>query len=294
MTQRLLIAAGAVLACMGLLLLLVWLTQERMVFQPPRWAADRPTGVDRVDFTAPDGQPLFAYVVREVDGREVDGRRPAGTGAATAPRSESPPVLLVFHGNAEIAAWGVPWAREVARRTGWAVLLAEYRGYAGLPGSPSYEGARRDARAAYQWLRDSLGVPADGVGIYGFSLGTAVASELAAEATPRVLVLQAPFTSARDMARAVGSWPVAAAWPLIGRVRFDTRARVAAVDAPVWVLHGAADPVIPVWMGRAVHAAARRPGELLVVPGAGHNDLEPAAGPRYWAFLTAALADGEQ
>jgi pimeloyl-ACP methyl ester carboxylesterase len=283
----LLIVALAAAALPLLLVLLAWAQQERLVWQPPPAfpSAAGDTAARRVDYVAEDGQPLFGVLVT-----------PPAPAAPAAPAARAAParVLLAFHGNAEVAAHSVPWAREVARRTGWAVLLAEYRGYAGLPGSPSYEGARRDARAAYRWLRDSLGVPADGVGIYGFSLGTAVASELAAEATPRVLVLQAPFTSARDMARAVGSWPVAAAWPLIGRVRFDTRARVAAVDAPVWVLHGAADPVIPVWMGRAVHAAARRPGELLVVPGAGHNDLEPAAGPRYWAFLTAALADGEQ
>jgi fermentation-respiration switch protein FrsA (DUF1100 family) len=225
---------------------------------------------------ADDGQPLLGYLVTP----------PAPAGSETAdPRR----VLVAFHGNAEVAAHAVSWAREVARRTGWTVLLAEYRGYAGLPGAPTYDGARLDARAAYRWAREALGVPAEDIALFGVSLGSAVASELAEEVHPRVLVLQSPFTSARDMARAIGWWPVALAWPLIGRIGFDTRARVAAVDAPVWVMHGGRDAVIPTWMGRAVHAAARRRGELLVLPHAGHNDVELTGGDRYWRFLEAAL-----
>jgi pimeloyl-ACP methyl ester carboxylesterase len=79
-------------------------------------------------------------------------------------------------------------------------------------------------------------------------------------------------------------------WTRIARVHFDTEARVAALDVPTWVAHGALDLVIPPRMGRAVHAAARRPGQLLVVPTAGHNDVARAGGERYWRWLTAALA----
>jgi fermentation-respiration switch protein FrsA (DUF1100 family) len=173
-------------------------------------------------------------------------------------------VLLVFHGNAELAADEVPWAREVARRTGWAVLLTEYRGYGDLPGRPSYEGSRRDAMAAYRWLRDSLGVASGRIGLFGYSLGSAVAAELAAALGdaehPAVLVLQAPFTSTHDMARAIAPRWISVAWPWIGRVPFDTRRRVAATDVPVWVVHGAADRVVPAHMGREVHAAGPTAG----------------------------------
>lgn len=260
-----------------LVVVLAWRGQERLVWQPPAGYPRDGEGARRAEYRAEDGQPLFGWLVTR-------------DGAPAAPRR----VVLAFHGNAEVAAHGLPWALELARRTGWAVFLAEYRGYAGLPGVPTYEGARLDARAAHRWLRDSLGVPPDGIVLFGHSLGSAVAGELAAESPPRALVLQAPFTSARDMARRVGSWPVAAAWPWIGRVRFDTRARVAALDAPVWVVHGARDRTIPTWMGRAVHAAARQRGELLMVPGAGHNDVELAGGAAYWRFLEAALADRER
>lgn len=258
---------------------LAWRWQERLVWQPPPAFPRTAGGVDvrRIDYAAEDGQPLLGYLVT-----------PPETGLAADARP--PHVVIAFHGNAEVAAHRVTWAQALARRTGWAVLLAEYRGYAGLPGAPTYEGARLDARAAHRWAHDALGVPAERIAVFGVSLGSAVASELAADVSPRALVLQSPFTSARDMARAIGTWPVALAWPLIGRVAFDTRARVAALDAPVWVLHGDDDRVIPTWMGRAVHAAARRPGGLLVIPDAGHNDLEMIGGERYWRFLAAALA----
>jgi fermentation-respiration switch protein FrsA (DUF1100 family) len=260
------------------MLVLVWWGHERIVWQPPRGPhADPATGteVQRVDFRAADGQPLFAYLV--------------SLGTQAAPDG----VLLVFHGNAELAADEVPWARELARRTGWAILLAEYRGYGGLPGRPAYEGSRRDAMAAYRWLRDTHGVAPGRIGIFGYSLGSAVAAELAAALggaeQPAVLVLQAPFTSTHDMARAIAPRWISVAWPWIGRVPFDTRRRVAATDAPVWVVHGAADRVVPAHMGREVHAAARRPAGLLIVAGADHVDLPFVGGARYWALLAEAL-----
>jgi hypothetical protein len=279
MLRALLTLVAAVALGAAAVLVLVWWRHERIVWQPPGGPHPEPAasvGVRRVAYAADDGQPLFGYLV-----------------APPAP-AERGPVLLAFHGNAELAAHTIPWAREVARRTGWSLLLAEYRGYGGLPGRPAYDGSRRDALAAYRWLRDALGVPAGRIGLFGYSLGSAVAAELAAglgdAERPAVLVLQAPFTSTHDMARAIAPRWLSAAWPLIGRVPFDTRRRVAAADAPVWVVHGDADRVIPVRMGRAVHAAARRPGGLLVVPGADHADVALVGGARYWAFLAAALA----
>jgi pimeloyl-ACP methyl ester carboxylesterase len=261
-------AAGAVVA-----LGLVWAVQERVLFQPsgPPWPAG--DGARRVDYRADDGAPLFAYVVDE-----ARGTAPAAARGA----------LVAFHGNADLAGWLVPWARELSRRTGRLVVLAEYRGYAGLPGPPRVEGVRRDARAALRLTTETLGVPPARVALYGHSLGSAVATELAAEAGASTLLLESPFTSARAMAR-LAARPIAAAWPLVGRIPYDTEARVRALDAPVWVAHGERDVIVPVAMGRAVHAAARRPGELLLVPDAGHNDVWDVAGERYWAWVERAL-----
>jgi fermentation-respiration switch protein FrsA (DUF1100 family) len=269
--MRPLLVALALLAALYLLLVAaVWAWQERVVWQPPRPAAYPEAGARRIAYAAEDGQPLYAYLIG-------DPARSAG-------------LLVAFHGNAELAAWNVPWAAEAARRTGWAVLLPEYRGYGGLTGTPSYEASQRDARAAWRAAREQLAVDSSRIALYGHSLGTAVAAELAAEHAPAALVLLAPFTSARDMARGLPFLPLAALWGTIGRVRFDTRAKVAALDAPVSVAHGDRDLVIPVRMGRAVYASARKKGELLVVPGAGHNDVPVVAGALYWPWLGRALA----
>jgi uncharacterized protein len=106
---------------------------------------------------------------------------------------------------------------------------------------------------------------------------------------PRSLVLQSPFTSARDMAARMLVPPIPWLWTRISRVHYDTRSRVAALDAPVFVSHGSRDLNIPARMGREVHAAARRPAELLLVDGAGHNDVADVGGERYWRWLTAAV-----
>ena len=314
MLRFLLVALGLVGALFLTVVVLAWRYQERIVWQPPAGGAGYvpypdPT-VRQVTYVAEDGQrllgilvtpsaTLYAPVTQEQAAaaqRRADSLPrersvvPVIIGTALpAERRWNGRVLVAFHGNAETAASRIGWARWIADRTGWSIFVPEYRGYSGLPGVPTYEGSQRDARAAYAWVRDSLGIPPERIGILGFSLGTAIATELASDVRPSVLVLEAPFTSARDMARIATAWPVAAMWRAIARVRFDTRRRVAALDVPVWVVHGDADRIIPPRMGRAVHEAARRPGELLMVPGAGHNDLAALRRADYWSFLERAL-----
>ena len=253
--------------------LLLWWRQERIVFQPPGPPFPGTGDTRRITYRTSDGEQLFGFLV-------------GNPGAA-------PGILLAFHGNADLAAWQIPWAREVERRTGWSVFLAEYRGYGGATGTPTYEGSAHDAHAAWNVVRDSLGAPGSRIALFGHSLGSAIASALAADVGPAALVLQSPFTSAKDMARIIAGRLLEALWGVISRVHFDTRARVAAIDAPVWVAHGARDVIIPVRMGRAVHEAARVRGELLIVPRAGHNDVTAVGGETYWGWLARALTAAE-
>jgi fermentation-respiration switch protein FrsA (DUF1100 family) len=259
-----------------LLLALLWSQQERVVFQPPRSSITEPvspTGdvaLRQVSYRAADDTPLFAYVVGD---------------PANAPR-----VLLAFHGNADLARWVVPWAAEVVRATGAAVLLPEYRGYDGLVGPPTYAGITLDARAALQFARDSLHIPARRLAYFGHSLGSAVATQLAIEAPPQVLVLQSPFTSARAMAQRMLVPGLALFWRAISRVHYDTRDAVRSLSVPLWVVHGDNDVIIPVRMGREVLEAARIKGELLIVRGAGHNDVTERGGTAYWEWLRRALS----
>ncbi|MBA3889005.1 MAG: alpha/beta hydrolase [Gemmatimonadaceae bacterium] len=259
----------------ALILLLAWRMQERMVFQPPAGAWPAPPGVERLELEAADGTPLFAYLVR---GDTAGGN----------------PVVIHFHGNAEVASLAIPWGQELAGRTGASVVLAEYRGYAGIPGSPTYAASRDDALALWSALQQALGATPDRTVIHGFSLGSAVAAELASQVAPRALVLEAPFTSARAMAVRMGPMLRGPVWRLIARVHYDTRARVASLDVPVWVAHGAEDGIIPVRMGREVYAAARRKGDLLIVAGAGHNDLPSVGAQAYERWIDAALGDASR
>ena len=149
------------------------------------------------------------------------------------------------------------------------MLLAEYRGYGGNPGTPSEEGFYADGRAALDFLA-AREVPAARIVLYGESLGTGVAVQLALERRVGAVVLEAPFTSAVDVGADIYPFlPVR----LLARDRFDSIAKIAAIGAPLLVLHGEADKVVPVRFGRALLAAARQPKEGVFVPGAGHADL---------------------
>jgi uncharacterized protein len=280
-----LVVAAVIVAGYAALVALVWWSQERIVFQPPAGFVDDAAVLSqKVNYQAADGQQLYAYLVAPARGDRPPGEPPEGERVAQ-PRG----LLIVFHGNADVARSWTQWALRASRHTGYAVLVPEFRGYAGLPGTPTYEGSRLDARAAYAFARDSLGVRPSDVAIYGHSLGSAIGAELAAEVRPRALLLEAPFTSARAMARLIVARPVVALWRVISRVHYDTEARVRELEAPVHVVHGDRDGVIPVHMGHAVHAAARERGALLVVHGAGHNDVHETGGGDYWRWLERAL-----
>lgn len=275
MTGIVLIAVAAALVWVLLTTLWLWRNQERVVFQPPGIAAEAPDGATRVQFRAADGQPLYAFVVTPSEAERSDA------------------VVLAFHGNADLAAWFVPWARELADRARATVVLPEYRGYGGIPGRPTYETAAADAIGALTFVRDAL--RPDAIALFGHSLGTAIASDVAAfmanQGSPAgALILQSPFTSAREMAARMLVPPIPWLWRRISRVHYETITIVAGLTSPVWVAHGTRDVVIPVRMGRQVFAAARRRGELLLVDGAGHNDVPELGGDRYWAWMVRAVA----
>jgi fermentation-respiration switch protein FrsA (DUF1100 family) len=270
MWHAVMLIAGFVAAVYLVIAVLLWLFQERIVFQPPAWP-DRtavPASAVQLEIVTADGIRGRAYQVGSI--------------------TESPPIIA-FHGNAEIARAQLPWAVEAAERLRTCVFVAEFRGYDGVEGSPTYEGVRQDAEALHAEVVRRAGIQATGCVLYGHSLGSAVAAALAAAKGCRALVLESPFTSVREM---VARWPVVGfrvGWSLVSRVHYDTVARVRELDAPVHVAHGERDLVVPVRMGRAVFDAARSKGALLIVPGAGHSDVPEVAGKRYWEWLATAV-----
>jgi pimeloyl-ACP methyl ester carboxylesterase len=265
------VAVAAAVIWVAITTFFLWRNQERVVFQPPSVGAPDPPGVRRVEYSAPDGNSTFALVV------------------APATARPKPTVVLVFHGNADLAVWQVPWAQELSHLTGATVVLAEYRGYAGVAGTPTYKSAADDARGALAWVKT---LSPGRIVLFGHSLGSAIATELASEMTtepPAALVLQSPFTSARDMAARMMAPAVSAFWDRITRVHYDTRARVQQLDVPVWVAHGSIDITIPSRMGRDVSEASRRKAPFLLVQGAGHNDVAEVGREKYWQWLASAV-----
>ncbi len=194
----------------------------------------------------------------------ADGVRLAG--ASFPPPSDDAPVLLYFHGNAEAATHNLPLA-DALRSRGLGVFLAEYRGYGGLPGSPSEEGLYADGEAALAEL-GRLGVPSARVVLVGRSLGSGVAVELATRHRVAAVVLVSAYTSIVDMGRTVAG----ALAPMFVRDRFDSLGKVGRVAAPLVLVHGTRDDVVPVAMGRRL-AAARPDARWVEVPEATHNDF---------------------
>src|SRR5947208_8649091 len=111
---------------------LLWRSQERILFQPPSVNEPVPDS-GRINYEAIDGQRLAGFLIG--DPEHTTG------------------VLICFHGNADLAMWQIGWARTLEKRTGCAVFLAEYRGYMSLGGNPTYAASKLDARAAYDHLR---------------------------------------------------------------------------------------------------------------------------------------------
>ena len=177
-------AALVVSAVVALLLVLIWGLQRRLIYLPSATAvspaAANLSGAREVVLETTDGLRLGGWFVPA----EVPSRGMA---------------VLVANGNAGNRAGRAPLARALAQQ-GLAVLLFDYRGYGGNPGSPSERGLARDVRAAYRFLVQEAGVPPDRLLYYGESLGAAVVVELATEHPPAGLVLRSPFVDLADHA----------------------------------------------------------------------------------------------
>jgi fermentation-respiration switch protein FrsA (DUF1100 family) len=191
--------------------------------------------------------------------------------------------VLVTNGNAGNRAVRAPLARALAEE-GLTVLLFDYRGYGGNPGSPSEDGLARDARAARAVLLAETGLPPDRLVYYGESLGAAVAARLAVEHPPGGLVLRSPFVDLAAVARV--HYPLLPARWLL-RDRFPVAEHVARVDVPTVVVLGTRDGIVPAEQSRRVARAAAGPTRLVEVEGAGHNDPVLLDGPE----LVHAVAD---
>jgi fermentation-respiration switch protein FrsA (DUF1100 family) len=190
--------------------------------------------------------------------------------------------VLLCHGNAGNVGDRVVHARLLVD-AGLDVLLFDYRGYGRSSGRPSEDGTYRDARAAREALLGRPGVHPAAILYVGESLGGAIALELALEHPPKGLVLQSTFTSVRDMGRV--HYPIAPARAIPDA--YPSLRRAKRLRAPLLVLHGDRDDIVPLAQGRALFDAAADPKRIEVFEGLGHNDLVPLAGPAYGEAIAA-------
>jgi fermentation-respiration switch protein FrsA (DUF1100 family) len=204
------------------------------------------TAVDEVLLKAPDGAYVIAWWAKATPGQ---------------------PTLLYFHGNAGSLAFRAERIRRYQAR-GRGILMMSYRGYSGSTGKPSEAANVADALRAHDWLTVA-GVPGHEIVLYGESLGSGVAVQVAAQRPVAGVVLDAPYTSVADVGAM--AYPFLPVWLLL-RDRYDSLAVIQKLSAPLLIVHGERDTIVPVEMGRRLHAAAVGPKQIMTFPLAGHAD----------------------
>jgi hypothetical protein len=184
------------------------------------------------------------------------------------PPQDERPVILHFHGNAGNLAYRAERYRQFTD-AGYGLLAITYRGYGGSTGSPNEAALVRDSELAIKFLQDRAIASSDIV-IYGESLGTGVAVQRAARTSIRALILEAPFPSAWAVAKRVYSiFPVRT----LMKDKFESFRFINEIDAPLLIIHGRRDDVIPFEFGKALFQMASEPKQFAAFDAAGHNDL---------------------
>ncbi|MBV9126008.1 MAG: alpha/beta hydrolase [Planctomycetes bacterium] len=258
-------AAGGYLAVLLILLTL----ESRILYRPVR-AAD-------------EWLPPPNARVRDVLLHTTDGTLIHAWWCPTDHWDKSQGALLYCHGtygNLSLPTNDVrPWQREL----GAAVLTFDYPGYGRSEGQPSEEGCYAAAEAAFEWLTQIQQVAPEHVLLVGNSLGGGPAVELADRHPHRALVLCRTFTSIPDMAQVQCPW-LPARW--LVRNHFENLAKIGRCAGPVFIVHGAADRLIPPSQGKDLFEAAPGPKEFILVEGLSHNDpLRPEVFQQLRTFL---------
>ena len=232
-----------------------YVVQRDILFPAPSgYAAPASVGLANVQeepFTAADGATVMVW------------RKAAMPGM---------PTILYFHGNGDSLP-NLTERFQVFAEKGWGVVAATYRGYPGSTGKPSEEGLVSDGVAIFDRLVDG-GVPANDIILAGYSLGSGVAVAVAAEREPCAVLLHAAFSSIAEVA--------AARYPLLPvrtfiKDPFDSLARIERVSAPVFLVHGSDDGLVPLRFAQRLMDGVRGAADLAVIDGAGHL-LAPDAG----------------
>jgi uncharacterized protein len=263
------LTAGVVLLLYGGLVGFLVINENRLVYWPEPGPVSLPAGlpVEPVSILTSDSVRIAAWVIP--------------------PERDSSRWLLVFHGNAgNMATPGRPEHAAQMRRLGLGLVAVDYRGYGESDGVPTERGLYTDARAAYDYLVKVRKVPPERIVIYGHSLGSGVAIQLATQVPAAGLIVEGAFTSVPDRGAELYRYlPVQ--W--IARNRFPSLERIRTLRMPLLVIHGRDDSTIPIAHGRRLFEAAPEPRTFLEVAG-GHDDAYLVGAREYEDGITRFLA----
>jgi fermentation-respiration switch protein FrsA (DUF1100 family) len=198
------------------------------------------------------------------------------------PGQGSPVTLLWYHGNAGNISHRLENLALLHHRVGASVFIFDYREYGRSEGEISKAGTFRDAFAAFRYLRSRSDLDPGVIVLFGRSLGTALATAVAAEQRCLGVILESAFTSTDDVMRMY--FPFLPALPA-GTVKYDTIGLIEKVTVPKLIIHGEHDEIIPLWMGERLYEAAPPPKEFYLIRGATHNDTYLVGGEDYFIQL---------
>ena len=244
-------AIAAVLAIYMIFIGFLYVSQRSMIYFPPSSISED---------SLKDLEDFQTIGVTTSDGLDL-------TGYYSAPQPGKP-IIVFFHGNASHPAWEAHKTDKLRQR-GYGVLLATYRGYAGNPGKPTEEGLFRDGDAFLTWVTQRY--KQNPVILYGTSLGSGVAVEMAVRHKPAALILEAPFESALSVAQS--SYPYIPFLNLMMRDQYLSNLKIKNINVPVLFLLAGKDTVVTLESGERLYALASEPKIKEVFSESGHANI---------------------
>ena len=252
---RLLIIAVGLYAILAVLAMFF---EEKFIFFPDTYPTGNwtlPSGAEDVFITTSDKVELHAWWI---------------------PNEKASHTFLWLHGNAGNITHR-KYILEHLKTLGINILMLDYRGYGRSEGIPSEKGLYTDAEAAHDFLVNTKNISPRSIIVFAQSLGTPVGAELMLRRECGGAILEAPFTSAKEMAMKI--IPIPLGWAI--KSEFDTLSKIKKINKPILIVHGTADSVVPFEHGKRVFESANAPKTFIELPNIGHNDQWENANKKY-------------
>jgi len=249
-------------------LVVLYFMQRTIIYHPDRSRPTDVANVERVRVTTDDNLILEGFYVAPSDGDK--------------------PVIVLFHGNAGHYGHRL-FKASILSEGGYGVLLAEYRGYGGNPGEISEEGFYKDGRAFIDWIKEEHDVSSDRLVLYGESIGSGTATQMALEYDIAALVLEVPFSSLYDIAKQQYFFlPV----KYLLKDKFLNDLKIKEINTPLMIVYSDNDKIVPAHLTKKLYDAALEPKEIQNFPQAEHYNLyEHGAAKVILDFISSALKE---